>query len=515
MNIFTLRFLNLFFVGTIAATTASLACSSPAFSQSEENPIPLDVEIEPGQSPTFWPAAQTLTQSQIHLLSRVEEAFATPDPNRVRATRGQIILYLGQIDRFLETQALQFPNFQAPNAQNCGTVFYGTAKVSAAQRLNCHLYGSLREWEALLPLLDSRLAMLATIADVRPLPLVTGESVMGLGGIPTLAKGSLREPAPSLTGPLPAVEPVSPPLGRPVKSALGDYRPPLPPAVAPLGAGIGQLNRLESQQMKPLFPAAFADFVDRATLLAVRELPADQDPDLRDYVDLLAEPHTGIASIRREEAPPLTNPVANSLANRLAESASPFVPLLPPTEHGFQPTLKLEVATSTAREDHLAIVTPDLDYGFLVPLGDVPVGSVSPDLNHLGLNPEVQDFILNYQPPRNLEALQVDRRRFLTGKQAAFLPLRDPLPVSVPLQLQQTYLLRSLQFHIPPLLRTRQFTASGDRRYMAESTTIDSSDLLIAVRPIARRSDGSYRLVWKILREYPNPELENLWEYID
>jgi hypothetical protein len=72
-----------------------------------------------------------------------------------------------------------------------------------------------------------------------------------------------------------------------------------------------------------------------------------------------------------------------------------------------------------------------------------------------------------------------------------------------------------VQFQIPELLRTRQFTVSGDRRYFAEATKIDSSDLLIAVRPIGCRDDGSYRLVWRILKQYPNPELESLWEYID
>lgn len=368
MDISALRCLNRVLVGTIA-TTAALCFASPALPQGEDNPIPLDVELDPGQSPTFWPEAQSLTQAQIHLLSRVEAAFATPDPNRVRAARGQVILHLGQLDRFLERQNL--------SPQGCGAIVYGTAQASTAQRLNCQLYGDLREWEALLPLLDSRLAMLATIADVRPLPLVTGESVVGLGGIPAVTKGSLREPAPSLNGPLPAVELVPLPLGRPAKSALGDYRSPLAPAIAPLGAGVGQINRLESRlaERTPLFPAAFNQFVDRETLKVTRDLPPDLDPDLRDYLELLAEPYTGLAAIHPEQAPPV-------IANRLTEPPSAFVPLLPPTASGFQATLKVEVSPSTSG-DHLTIVTPDLDYGFWVPVGDVPLGEISPDLEPL------------------------------------------------------------------------------------------------------------------------------------
>ncbi|MGA0199514.1 MAG: hypothetical protein ACO3NK_10425, partial [Prochlorotrichaceae cyanobacterium] len=359
MNIFSSYSLNRFVVGTIVATTVPLFLSIPAFPQSEETPIPLDVERDAEQSSRFWPAAQTLTQSQFHLLSRVEEAFATPDPNRVRAARGQIILNLGQLDRFLDQQNL------AP--QTCGAVLSGGSQNSAAARLNCHFYAALQDWEGMLPLLDSRLAMLASIAEVRPLPLVSGESVMGWGGIPAQVKGSLREPATPLNAPLPAVEAVPLPLGRSVKSALGDYQPPLPPAVAPLGAGVGQVQRLESRlsQMKALFPSAFADFVDRQTLLAVRDLPPEQDPDLQDYAELLAEPYTGIASIRPATEPPL-------LVNRLTPSPDPFTPLLPARDRGFQPTLKLEV-TTPAGEPTLGIVTSELDYGFLLPLGDVPL----------------------------------------------------------------------------------------------------------------------------------------------
>ena len=236
-------------------------------------------------------------------------------------------------------------------------------------------------------------------------------------------------------------------------------------------------------------------------------LDVELDPGQSPTFWLLAEPQTGIASIHPAQAPPV-------IANRLTEFPRAFVPLLPPTESGFQATLNVEIAPSPSG-DHLTIVMPDLDYGFWVPLGDVPLGEISPDLEQLNLSPDLRNFILTYEPPRNLDALQVDRRRFLTGKQAAFLPLRESLRSTVPLELQQTYLLRSVQFQIPELLRTRQFTVSGDRRYFAEATKIDSSDLLIAVRPIGRRDDGSYRLVWRILKQYPNPELESLWEYID
>lgn len=489
-------------MGTIVATAVPLFLSIPAFSQSEEMPIPLDVERDTEQSTRFWPAAQALTQSQLHLLSRVEEAFATPDPNQVRAARGQIILNLGQLDRFLDEQNLA--------SQSCGIVLSGGSQSSAANRLNCHLYAALNDWEGMLPLLDSRLAMLATIAEVKPLPLVSGESVMGWGGIPAQVKGSLREPAPPLNAPLPAVEAVPLPLGRSIKSALGDYRPQLSPAIAPLGAGVGQVQRLASRlsQMQVLFPTAFADFVDRQTRVAVRDLPPEQDPDLQDYAELLAEPYTGIASIRPAPAPP-------TLVNRLTPAPDPFTPLLAPTEQGFQPSLKLQVTNPTAGDPTLEIVTSELDYGFLIPIGDVPLAAVSADLEDLGLPSPVRDFILSYQPPQNLEALQVDRRRFLTGKQAAFLSLREPLRLTAPLQLQQTYLLRSLQFQVPPLLQTRRLTVSGDRRYLAEATQVNSSDLLLVIRPIARRSDGSYRMVWRILKEFPNPEFENLWEYID
>jgi hypothetical protein len=166
----------------------------------------------------------------------------------------------------------------------------------------------------------------------------------------------------------------------------------------------------------------------------------------------------------------------------------------------------------------LTLVTSDLDYGFVLPLEILPelphkspeqssknvsLEQLRPDLLNTNLPPELRAFILNYQVPQDLQQLQVDRRRFLTGKVAAFPALPHPVSTEVPLVLNQTYLLRSFQFQIPPVLESGRFTVTGDQRYRDTLLGLAGSDLLISLRPIERRSDGSYRVVWRILKAFP------------
>mgnify|MGYP003340048455 CR=1 FL=1 len=59
----------------------------------------------------------------------------------------------------------------------------------------------------------------------------------------------------------------------------------------------------------------------------------------------------------------------------------------------------------------------------------------------------------------------------------------------------------------------RSFRISGDRRYMAEALEMGSSDVMLVLQPIDRRADGSYRVVWRMLRQFPAPQITDLREY--
>jgi hypothetical protein len=67
--------------------------------------------------------------------------------------------------------------------------------------------------------------------------------------------------------------------------------------------------------------------------------------------------------------------------------------------------------------------------------------------------PEQQEFFLNYSPPNQLEALQIDRRRLLIGKEGAF-------------------------------------------------------------QPVKQRFDGSYTVIWRLLNQFPDPKITDLEEYV-
>ncbi|MFM7370037.1 MAG: hypothetical protein ACKO2Z_20060, partial [Sphaerospermopsis kisseleviana] len=94
-----------------------------------------------------------------------------------------------------------------------------------------------------------------------------------------------------------------------------------------------------------------------------------------------------------------------------------------------------------------------IDYGFIVNIGDVPLEKLDGRLQTLDLS--TRDFFLNYQPPRELKALQVDRRRFITGKSQNWQQSQIYLS-GAKAEVNKTYLVRSLQFQLPEIISERQ-----------------------------------------------------------
>ncbi|WP_017319112.1 hypothetical protein [Mastigocladopsis repens] len=63
--------------------------------------------------------------------------------------------------------------------------------------------------------------------------------------------------------------------------------------------------------------------------------------------------------------------------------------------------------------------------------------------------------MLNYQPPKQLEALQIERRRFLTGKDQDWNQRKAILDQAKAV-LNHTYLVRSLHFQLPEFIKSGQ-----------------------------------------------------------
>ncbi len=176
----------------------------------------------------------------------------------------------------------------------------------------------------------------------------------------------------------------------------------------------------------------------------------------------------------------------------------------------FVPRLTLQID-----DDRIQLVQRDLDYGFLADMGPVPLAAIDADLTQrqLALSPSVRHFFLAYRPPTDLEALQVDRRRFLFGEGQAF-NLPEALTTAVPMQLNHTYLLRTLQFDLPDPVRTGRAVPRTERRALPLKMDLQSRDLLVAFQPVRQRPDGSYTVLWRILAQFPDPQIADLDQFV-
>lgn len=553
--------------------------SAPAPTLAQTDPSEADpvFPLELRRSPEFWSQIQDLGQTQLNLGYRINQAISGTDPNQVRAAAGQTLIHLHQVERFLERQVSRPSTLclsQLPLAPIGATSALPDSPFSPAETAAyCQLFASIADLEALIPLLNYRLGTLATVAEVRPLPLVSGEWVTTAGGIPQFVQGSLREPAPALNAPAPSLpDPVARPFDRPAKSPLGDYFPPLDPAIAPLGSAQAVLERLTDRlqtleqtlaqsgqaTVNPLDRSPFVDpeVVRRVFAADPKTLTTE---DMTAEADFLALPFTGLSVLRpasfyHDKSIGVGNRLAPSRAEQypfpvvLSAGASPpqlaypqsFAPTVrsprPPSarlqaaralvaETTHQPRLLLQISD----DNRLQLVTTDLDYGFLLPIGEFPLEALTLDYllqsphdrdNDASLPPLPLDlstlaFLFTYNPPKSLDALQADRNRFLTGKQQDRFGISQVLPMDTPLVLNHTYVLRSIQFQVPEVLKTGQFLTDRDRRYRQLLLEMPSSDLILAVQPIVPHGDGSYTLRWRVLGQFPNPEVLDLGQYVE
>ncbi|HBB35547.1 MAG TPA: hypothetical protein DDZ80_22040 [Cyanobacteria bacterium UBA8803] len=453
----------------------------------------------------FWPQAEQLVEQQLNLINLMGETLTSPDMNRTEMARGRLFLHLGKVERFLKSQ-YRIPQFLCNN----GTVSPEVpADLTLPQReVYCALYVSSQQLDPMLSLLDRRLPMLAGLAATNPL---TDERSQLRG------RYNYQIPVQPRFAPVPDFpEPEPPVIGLPAKTPIADYsRPPLPPAIAPSEEAIATLEAARQKLLSalPAFPDSnrMMNLTPNAAAVARANygiLPLEQ----KQYAQFLAQPNTGIAHILLAQS---YHPDPNQLRNRLQPSISdqfPFVPLLT-RANSLLPRLTLEIEDGNFR-----LPLPGLNYGFMVNLGEVALENLNPNLQKIpNLSPLQRDLFLNYVPPLQLDALQVDRQRFLTGKEGlGFVPpVSPPASTQLPIVLNNTYLLRSIQFQLPEALLTREPISRAQRRHLPELLKTPSSDVLVAFQPIQRRFDGSYTVLWRLLYQFPDPQIEDLEKYVE
>ncbi|MFB2937062.1 hypothetical protein ACE1B6_17575 [Aerosakkonemataceae cyanobacterium BLCC-F154] len=444
---------------------------SPQLVKAQENPFM--PSYQSNQSTNFWQSAEQLVQEQIYLVSRLEKAIASADPEFLRGVRSQLFLHTSAVDRFLRS-------YYASPVDLCRIVSLGNStnlppfvSLTPEQlQLYCYLYISTNSLETLKPIINGRLVRLGDVQPISP-PQIT---------------------------PLPSPEP--PIIGREAKQPIEGYLPPVLPAIAISIEATTPLlttRRLLSQATALFPPPTRFNFPSQLI-----EDPYDISAALNQlYSPFLALENTGIARILPAE---FYRQDAKELRSRLLASRLERFPYPPLAETGvFLPRLEIQLDNN-----QFQIVQRGLNYGFIEDLGDVPIENLNAKL--LNIAEPTREFFLKYQPPDRLEALQIDRRLFITGKIEDVCCIK--LFAQAPAILNHTYLVRTVQFQLPEAVLNNERINKRQRRNLELLLTTPSSDLLIAFRPISRNPDGSYTVLWRILNRFPDPQITDLVNYV-
>jgi hypothetical protein len=455
----------------------------------------------------FYTNIASLVQEQINLIARIEKAIAQPDANQLRAVRGQLIVQQVAIESSLKDYNRNQQAACKASLNSSVGVVPGLPLREPKAQIYCSLYASSLELGKLAPVLDRLLSRRGELALVRDLPLVSGERqshpVLSIAPVQHPNLGKLATPFATLEPNLPQHS--YPIIGRIAKKPLADYVSPKQPAIAPPIEALGIIqtaNELLALAISK-FPTG-SKFQDPSeTTIALDRFAYNIDPqEQQTYVKFLTVPSTGIFRVLPYSA--YHRPL-NTQQNRLQKSVSeryPF-PGLGVARGGFTPSLPLQIVG-----ENFQLVPSGVDYSFMMDLGNVPIEKLDAKLGNV--SHQTREFFLQYQPPKQLGALQEERRRFLTGKaqtQSLIFALAKA-------ELNHTYLVRSLQFQLPEIISTQSPISRSERTQIDQMLKMESSDIILAFRPVRRRSDGSYTILWRVLNQLPNPKIEDLEAYI-
>jgi len=419
------------------------------------------------QFDNFWMRALPLVQAQLDLATRLEEMIVTSDANALTAARGD------WRDRLQETERFLLNQYRDP-ARLCLDLANppATGLTPPQQRVYCALYQTGRRLRSLATALNHPLAPTpSSLLSIAPeSPRLSPDDLLFSSG-PTLAP---RVPLPAIPEPRPRV--ISQPAKLTVDSQL---RPPtLDSATARLLTLLAAV-RQDLLALQPLLP--------EGETLRDRQGTADPSLALADYADILARPNTGTARLYP------------------ASSAAEFAPL-PSDQPGYAPSLALVV-----EEDAVAIAPNPLRYGFLAEVGERRL-----DGRSLRLDRRQYSFFWDYQPPPRLSQIQAHQRAFFFDKLGVGteFPAAPPFPGRLAMELDRTYLLRLVQYQLPAAVLNNEPIPSERRRYASTLLEMFSSDLLLAIQPIARHPDGGYTAIWQLIEQFPAPPVTDLDRYV-
>lgn len=186
--------------------------------------------------------------------------------------------------------------------------------------------------------------------------------------------------------------------------------------------------------------------------------------DLTAYAEFLQQPHTGLIRLLPREVyeSEVNKKNLKSLTMRGGGAYYSFSRLT--HEYGYGSDIELSAG-------YLSVGFAGADYGMLRKLLDVRFEDVT--LEH-----SVVKFMAAHNPPGELPQARLEQRRF--GGQGVTID-KEQYQARLPVEVNTTYLLRSINYH--------------------------NSDVLVAFHVVRKDTDGSVIIVWKLLKNYPKPEL--------
>ncbi|MBD2138556.1 hypothetical protein H6F32_13375 [Anabaena sp. FACHB-1237] len=81
-------------------------------------------------------------------------------------------------------------------------------------------------------------------------------------------------------------------------------------------------------------------------------------------------------------------------------------------------------------------------------------------------------------------------------------------------ELNRTYLLRSLQFKLPEIILKTQPISRGNSHAKKQLGQVPSSDTIITFKTVEFHRDGSYTILWKIIQHLRSRQIEDLENYV-
>ncbi|MGB2925675.1 MAG: hypothetical protein WBB82_10265 [Limnothrix sp.] len=414
----------------------------------------------------YWPESVDLLQTQVNLLTQVEQSLYSTQRNYVASSYRKLFFYIGKLDRYLET--------------------YGVA--SRPTCINQPLSGS--ELAAYCALFESRSTLFTLLAttEQRQSRLGTGEDSLLFPAFGSSLISSEITPQESWQSETETFDVMATDAAKPLQNQ-GDI---IRPAIAPVPEIVAAIAKQKSALLAvtPQLPAGYAladETVFNTTTTRYQYMPTPQE--YAQHQAFLSQPNTGISRLLPRDA--YEEPNTTSRLKASLREQFPF-PVL--TDAAIAPNLPL-----IFEGESLRFIPESLDLSLIEDLGTVDFDAAKKLAQNHSLT--------SYQSPTTFAGLQQEQRRLLFQKDAGSMNI-------APLALNHTYLVRLIQYEFSPEILEGKVLPRYRFKEINMLAKPPSNDVLVAVQPVKNWLDGSYTILWQVLDQKPAATITDLADYI-